>query len=228
MADNLMEALVAIQKDAPQIALDSTNPHFRSRYPSLAGVMERVRPVTAEHGVAVVQLPTTLEGAPALTTRLVHAASGEVIESTMLLLPAKPDPQGQGSALTYARRYMVLSMLGLVGDEDDDGNTGTEQPTRRVEADGGGSDSLSNQSDPAAVGFVSEKQRGFYDRLLKASVPASAQSTVTRYLEQTPRLVVSAAIDALKDKDTKAIDELLLEATNWESAQSNVPYDETA
>jgi hypothetical protein len=117
----LAEALVAIQAEAPAIPLDSTNPHFKSKFASLAGVMDRVRPVATKNGVAVVQLPTTQEGAPALTTRLIHS-SGEEIESTMLLLPSKPDPQGQGSALTYARRYMVLAMLGLVGDEDDDAN----------------------------------------------------------------------------------------------------------
>jgi hypothetical protein len=124
----LAEALVAIQADAPTIALDGVNPHFKSKYPSLAGVMEKVRPVIARNGVAITQLPTTLEGAPALTTRLIHAASEQSIESTMLLLPAKPDPQGQGSALTYARRYMVLAMLGLVGDEDDDANAASSKP----------------------------------------------------------------------------------------------------
>ncbi len=103
-----------------------------------------------------------------------------------------------------------------------------EVMNRNGGADGGGGDSLSQSPNSAAVGFASDKQRKFYDRLLKASVPASAQSTVTRYLDQTPSSVVHAAIDSLKDKDTAAIDGLLLEATNWESAKSDVPYDETA
>lgn len=120
-AGTLAEALVAVQAEAPHIALDSQNPHFRNRYPSLAGVMDKVLPVTSRHGLAIVHMPTVLDGEPALTTRIVHT-SGEQVESTMLLLPAKRDPQGQGSALTYARRYMVLAMLGLVGDDDDDGN----------------------------------------------------------------------------------------------------------
>ncbi len=118
--------------------------------------------------------------------------------------------------------------LAALGFEVKRGIASREEVANRVEADGGGSDSLSNQSDPAAVGFASDKQRKFYDRLLKAAVPASAQSTVTRYLDQTPAFVVHGAIDALKDKDTAAIDQLLLEATNWESAKSDVPYDETA
>ncbi len=117
--------------------------------------------------------------------------------------------------------------LAALGFEVKRGIASREEVQNR-EVDGGGGDSLSQSPNPAAVGFASEKQRKFYDRLLKASVPASAQSTVTRYLDQSPAVVVHAAIDALKDKDTVAIDQLLLEATNWESAKSDVPYDETA
>jgi hypothetical protein len=139
---SLAEALVAIQSDPPEIPLDATNPHFRSRYASLAGVMEKVLPVASSHGLAIIQLPTVTEtGAPALTTKIIHAATGEEQGSTMLLLPGKADPQGQGAALTYARRYMVLSMLGLVGDEDDDGNaasTTTQQQAAPAKVNGGG------------------------------------------------------------------------------------------
>ncbi len=134
----------------------------------------------------------------------------------------------KGSELMVGETSAWGRALAALGFEVKRGIASREEVQNRQEADGGGSDSLSSQSDPAAVGFVSEKQRKYYDRLLKASVPASAQSTVTRYLEQTPHSVVSAAIDSLKDKDTAAIDGLLLEATNWESTQSNVPYDETA
>jgi hypothetical protein len=118
----LWTALAEFQHDAPKIAFDATNPHFKNRYPSLAGIMDTVRPGLTARGVVVSQVPTfvlTEDGTavPALTTRITHAPTGEFIEGTMLLLAPKSDPQGQGSALTYA----VLAMLGLVGDEDDDG-----------------------------------------------------------------------------------------------------------
>ncbi len=133
----------------------------------------------------------------------------------------------KGSELMVGETSAWGRALAALGFEVKRGIASREEVQNRV-VDGGGSDSLSDQSDPAPVGFASDKQRKFYDRLLKASVPASAQSTVTRYLDQTPSSVVHAAIDALKDKDTAAIDGLLLEATNWESAKSDVPYDETA
>ena len=45
-------------------------------------------------------------------------------ESAYFMTPAKQDPQGDGSALTYARRYAIMTYLGIAA-EDDDGNIAT-------------------------------------------------------------------------------------------------------
>lgn len=123
----LAQALLDVQRNAPAIQKDGLNPHFHSKYVSLDTLMPTILPVLNEHGIVLLQEPTTLEGEPALRTRLIHAETGEQTETTMLLVLAKDDPQGQGSALTYARRYALMSMLGLVADEDDDGNKATPQ-----------------------------------------------------------------------------------------------------
>jgi hypothetical protein len=87
--------------------------------------MSAVVPQLNECGLIVTQLPTAIlvdgRPSPALRTRITHAESGEHLEDVMLLM-GKEDPQGQGSAITYARRYSLMAMLGLVADEDDDGN----------------------------------------------------------------------------------------------------------
>jgi hypothetical protein len=132
----LYEALLAFQKDAPRIEKDATNPHFKNRYPSLDALMPVVLAALNRCGLVLVQLPGHEQGNPTLTTRLVHAESGELVEATMSLLTAKHDPQGQGSALTYARRYALMSFLGLVADEDTDGqpasgNAGSAKQTRK-------------------------------------------------------------------------------------------------
>lgn len=119
----LAKALHAFQKDAPPIHLDGVNPHFGNKYASLSGVVSAIRPVLNKHGLIYTQQPTNLNGAPALRTTVTHAESGERLEDVAPLILAKSDPQGYGSALTYARRYALLSILGLVGDEDDDANT---------------------------------------------------------------------------------------------------------
>lgn len=117
-------ALLAAQRAAPELQRDSTNPGFKgSKYISLDSLVATVLPVLNEHGIVLVQSPTvSQDGRPALRTKLLHAESGEFEEDTMLLELEKSTPQAQGSAITYARRYSLMSMLGLVADADDDGN----------------------------------------------------------------------------------------------------------
>jgi hypothetical protein len=132
----LAQALVAFQAEAPHIKLDGKNPHFNSKFATLAGIMDAVRPVLAKHGLVVAQHPSCAGTAenplPALRTVLLHA-SGEREEDVMLLAVDRPGPQAQGSALTYARRYAVLAILGLVGDEDDDAES-AEKDAAKFEA----------------------------------------------------------------------------------------------
>jgi hypothetical protein len=119
---SLMTALLAVQAEAPKIAKNAENPHFKSKFASLDGVMEEIGPILTRHGLVWLTLPGRVDGEPVLSYRLVHAATGEAIEGAMPLMLKTADPQGQGSALTYARRYSIMAVLGLVTGEDDDGN----------------------------------------------------------------------------------------------------------
>lgn len=121
----LSAALVAFQAEIGAVAKTSSNPFFKSKYAALPDVVQHTQPVLAKHGLAVSQTIgfwATEHGIiDTLTTVLVHT-SGETIRDTMRLHLVKDDPQAQGSAVTYARRYAYMSILGLVADEDDDGN----------------------------------------------------------------------------------------------------------
>lgn len=124
----LAAALVAAQKDMPAIEADATNPHFRNKYVSLDHLLAKALPVLNKHGIALVQLPSHNDlGHPTLTTRLVHT-SGESMEADMPLFLPKNDPQGHGSALTYARRYALAAALGISDEKDDDGEAGSGRP----------------------------------------------------------------------------------------------------
>src|SRR4051794_12553128 len=119
----LLGALLAVQQEAPTLRKDATNPHFKSKYVSLDTIVETIQPLLSKHGLVWTTLPCRDDtGAPALRYRLVHAETGEAFEDVMPLLVQKQDPQGFGSALTYARRYSITAVLNLVADEDDDGN----------------------------------------------------------------------------------------------------------
>lgn len=120
--ETLMRALLAVQAEAPKISKDSENKHFKSKFASLDAVMDAVGPILARHGLVWLTLPGREDGEPVLAYKMVHAASGETLEGSMPLMLKTADPQGQGSALTYARRYSIMAVLGLVPEEDDDGN----------------------------------------------------------------------------------------------------------
>ena len=87
------------------------------KYATLAAILDHVRPVLAEHGLAVMQ-PIEAEG---VRTMIVHE-SGGVYDAGTYPVGQFPNPQAQGSAISYARRYGLMSVLGIAG-TDDDGNT---------------------------------------------------------------------------------------------------------
>jgi hypothetical protein len=117
----LATALVAVQGEMPALKKTANNPFFKSKYVDLATVMENILPILSRNGIALTQFVSNIDGQSALTTTLVHT-SGEYMSAQMPLLLPKNDPQGQGSAITYARRYGAMAALGIVADEDDDGN----------------------------------------------------------------------------------------------------------
>lgn len=117
----LAKALVAVQEEMPKLKKTADNPFFKSKYVDLATVMESMLPILSKNGLAITQFVSNIDGQSSLTTTLIHT-SGEFMSATMPLLLPKNDPQGQGSAITYARRYGAMSALGIVADEDDDGN----------------------------------------------------------------------------------------------------------
>lgn len=134
MNADFAKALVNIAMELKNPGFDSTNPHYKNRYASLAGARNTIVPIAAKHGVAHLQELTSDAEGVSCETVLVHV-SGEERKCGALHLPAaKHDPQGFGSAATYARRYSLLAAFGVVGDDDDDANEGSkaysERPTQ--------------------------------------------------------------------------------------------------
>ena len=123
----LTEALVAAQAEMPHLTRDATaeGGQFSYKYLTLEKLLAETVPVLNRHGLALIQYPTMIGEAGllgyALKTELRHV-SGDGVDTTFPLACGIGDSaQKVGSALTYARRYSLLSMLGLSADEDDDG-----------------------------------------------------------------------------------------------------------
>jgi hypothetical protein len=127
MNEQFAKAFILAQGEIGRAVKDSNNPHFKAKFASLAAVQSACMEALHKHGFSVLQPTTVLEnGTAALKTILLHS-SGECLESVYPLNPVKGDPQGYGSALTYARRYCLASLVGVVQD-DDDGNNGSKRP----------------------------------------------------------------------------------------------------
>jgi hypothetical protein len=122
VSHDLTQAILAVQSEAPTLPKDKTNPHFNSRFAGLDTITEKIGPILQKNGLIWLTFPGRDEdGHLALRYSLVHAETGEEVGDTMPLLLGKDDMQGLGSAVTYARRYALCAVLGLVADEDDDG-----------------------------------------------------------------------------------------------------------
>lgn len=113
---NISKALVEAHKKIGHAKKDAKNPHFKNDYATLESVIDASKHSLLENGIIVIQSISEKY----LTTRLQHT-SGEFIESSIELLVDRSNMQGLGSAVTYARRYSLASMLNIA-QSDDDGN----------------------------------------------------------------------------------------------------------
>lgn len=144
-------ALIAAQKEIVPVKRDKTNPFFKSSYVGLDTVLPEALRILNGHDLALIQTVGGADGGgTTLSTTILHS-SGEWISDTQPLLLAKEDPQGQGSAITYARRYGLMSALGIVGEEDDDGNVATTA-ARRAPAARQAAPKRAQRPDPNAPG----------------------------------------------------------------------------
>jgi hypothetical protein len=117
----IAKALAAAQREIGVAHKEAVNPHFRSKYADLQAVDEACRPALSKHGIAIAQGTGYADGFVSVTTRLMHAESGEWIEATLHIAPTKHDAQGVGSALTYARRFGLSALAAVPAGIDDDG-----------------------------------------------------------------------------------------------------------
>lgn len=123
-SENINELATAMSKaqSAMRPALkDSINPHYKSKFSNLTSVWESMRIPFTSNGLTVWQDITTCDKTVSVTTKVVHS-SGQWVEFGPLTIPlGKFDAQGVGSATSYAKRYALCAALGIVSDDDDDG-----------------------------------------------------------------------------------------------------------
>ena len=174
-------ALVKAQKEFGPALKSSTNPHFRSRYADLAACVEAVVDALNNNGIALTQRLSPCNDGVIVETVFVHE-SGEIINCGQLHVPAsKQDPQGYGSALTYARRYSLMAACGIAP-EDDDGNAGSRRQSKPLPdiTDHLSAIEATASSDELAVAFKAAIEACGEHQELQAKVIAAKKSRVER------------------------------------------------
>lgn len=132
----LAAALAKAQGEMRNAEKDKANPFFKSTYADLASIWDACREPLSKNGLSVVQsLGQTDKGQSKLTTKLMHS-SGEWIDSEVIMVHTKQDPQSIGSAITYFRRFALAAIVGIAPaekpteadiDDDDDGNAASDR-----------------------------------------------------------------------------------------------------
>jgi hypothetical protein len=127
--------LFAVQNEIPVIPKTATNPHFKSKYADLPTIMDIIGPILAKHKVLLLQPLYESENIDVLriSTQFIDIETGHSLTSiTTVPIGTNKTPQAFGSAITYARRYALCSFLGIVADEDDDGNASSTASASKI------------------------------------------------------------------------------------------------
>ena len=122
--NEIAAALAKAQGEIEDASKTGLNPAFRSKYADLAAVRAVIREPLAKNNLAVTQFPSTNSGEVTVQTMLVHT-SGQYVSCSLTMPCGKWDAHSIGSAITYARRYGLMSILCIASD-DDDGNAAVE------------------------------------------------------------------------------------------------------
>lgn len=112
----LAEALSKAQGSFEHAKKTANNPFFKSKYANLADLIDAAKPHLMANGLCVTQITF---GNPIMLVTILAHSSNEWIRGEYPVTPVKNDPQGMGSALSYARRYTYAAVTGLATEDDD-------------------------------------------------------------------------------------------------------------
>lgn len=116
--NDLAAAMAKAQGEMEGALKSASNPFFKSKYPDLASVRDACVPYLSKYGLAVLQSPTSDGSRVSVETLLMHT-SGQWVKDTLTATAKDDSPQSVGSAITYLRRYSLMSFAGVAAEDDD-------------------------------------------------------------------------------------------------------------
>lgn len=132
----LIKALTQVQKEIENPKKDAANPFFKSKYSTLDSVIDAYKDLCSKNDLVVLENPISkvLDDGKVLIgieVQILHTSGQFISFEPFLLAPLKNDPQGVGSAITYARRYTLSSVFNIASEDDDDGNKASQKNTQK-------------------------------------------------------------------------------------------------
>ena len=197
--DKIVAALFVCDDNLGDLKKNATNPHFKSKYADLGATCDAIQPGLTAAKLLVIQAPLTApDGAVGVETMVLHA-SGQWVRPDPLFLPlGKADPQGAGSAITYARRYALAAFFNLAPEDDDaNGAMRPKAPQRPLAAPPGrGVDPNSLLVRAVALGLIPASDKILFKEWARTKVPGckliedsqalspAHLSAITKYLDE--------------------------------------------
>lgn len=186
-SDSVKEIFGAFSKFRAQVqqpSKNANNPYFNSKYVTLEGVMQAIDAALPGTGLAYSQLVEGGENGSSRVSTLVTHSSGEwMLYGPLTLRPIKGDPQGQGSAITYAKRYQLSAAFGISSDIDDDGNAGTFGSNKQGQASNQGADTMPPQRGGGYQRRQTTQQKQLHDQ---ATATMDERAAVKQQALDTP------------------------------------------
>lgn len=166
-------ALSVAQAEINPAEKNATNPHLKNKYANISAIYDAVREVLPKHGLCVVQTMLPTDGTRAhVRTTLAHKSGQWFASECVMPLDRQGGAQGMGSAITYARRYSLSAILGVVADEDDDGN-GAQGRNNKAQIEKDRAAAKANNPNPPSdpqrkmfMSMMSKKHNGNRDAIL--------------------------------------------------------------
>ena len=185
---DLFIGLVKLRQAIKQPPKDAKNPFFKSNYVTLEGVQKAIDEAKEGTGIDYSQfVETSPDGRTGVST-MVYSDKGEyIITDPLYLQPVKNDPQGNGSVVTYSRRYQLSALFGISSDIDDDGNNASgNQQNRRQQRQGNYQRRQQKTSHQQAQDPIT-KQKQQFEQTVNKIVAATGQSQqeIVNILQQT-------------------------------------------
>lgn len=199
----LAKALAAFQAEVNQPMKDANNPFFKSKYVPLENVVEAITETAPKHGLSFIQYPVNQELNVGIVTILLHS-SGEYIQMEPIFAkPAKNDAQATGSVVTYLKRYSLSAVFGITSDEDDDGNSASQTPTKQQSAP-------KQQTSKPPSNLASQAQRNAIGAKIKGIAEKVGMEQVEVYKVAQDKLGIKKPTGQLTSSEASKVIEYLI------------------